>query len=99
MPKENKKHSDNSTKAVTFNMSMTTYNNMLDVCHVLGIKPSEFMRLAITQYISQASMQSSCINLARILKTIKFDGLDNEKAEELEKILTRLGTVGGVDFE
>jgi glutaminase len=95
MPKKN----NNSVKAVTFNMSMTTYNNMVNVCDVLGVKTSDFMRMAISNYIAQASLQSSCMNLAKILKTIKFEGVDNEKLEQLESILLQLGTVGGASFE
>lgn len=90
---------NNNNKTVCFRLSETTYNNMVTVCELLGMKHSDFMRMAINQYIGQASMQSSCINLAKLIKTIRIEGMDKEKAEQIEKYLMLIGNLGGLqDF-
>ena len=81
----------NNSKTVSFRLSETTYNNMLSVCEVMGVKPSEFMRMAVNQYVIQASTQTTCVNLAKLIKNIQIDGVDKEKAEQLEQMLLKVG--------
>lgn len=78
-------------KRIMVRLSETQYNNMVSACQVLGVNTSDFVRVAINSYISQSMIQKSCVDLARVISSINFDGLDNEKAEEISEMLRNIG--------